>query len=249
MFIPTKKVLDNVPFQLVYEEGMTDNNQKKALAKYATWLLPQACSYVGSWKVVKNAEGKNDGIATVKAAIAQHSDPDWVKGLLMFLLATPRGDIFPKTLRQTGELLPYSALVPLVLSAFKKYQDIPYSSWTNISSLVDKDLLAAMQCNPHSFTTEELLGLRQLGTTIKSGSEVGQIRQPAKATTITTTGVAEFDQLPRLAKIMLTQCWVAHPTFRHKYMVLNPNDWDDMPQPLVTTEIINSSSEVGLDWL
>jgi len=251
MFIPTKKVLESVPFQLVYEEGMLENNQKKALAKYATWILPQALSFVGSWKVVKTAEGLNDGTATVKKAISECSlGSEWAKGLLMYLIANPRGTIFPTTLRQTGELLPYSALVPLVLAAFKKFQDIPYSTWTNINSLVDKDLMAAMTCTPHAFSTEELLDLRTLGSTVGSGKDKGSVKSPLKATTIVTTGVEVFDQLPRLAKLMLTQCWVAHPSLRHQYMVLNPNNWDDMPKPLIDVEagMGGNTSSSTVDW-
>lgn len=250
MFLPMKKVLESVPFQLVYEEGMTEHNQKKALAKYCTWILPQALAHVGKWKIVRTAEGLVDGTETVKKAIAESSlGSEWTKGLLMYLIANPRGTIFPTTLRQTGELLPYSALVPLVLAGFKKYQNIPYSSWTNIKSLIDKDLLAAMTCDVPKYSNEELLEIRTIGSTVGSGKDKGTVKPPVKTTTIVSTGDATFDQLPRLAKIMLTQCWIAHPTLRHEYMVLDPSNWDIMPDSLISTDIGSGSSlGSGVDW-
>jgi hypothetical protein len=51
----------------------------------------------------------------------------------------------------------------------------------------------------------------------------------------------EFAKIPKLVGTMLTQIWVAHPSLRTEYMILNPNNWDLMPPPLVSTDIFKQS--------
>jgi hypothetical protein len=50
----------------------------------------------------------------------------------------------------------------------------------------------------------------------------------------------EFRILPELAQVMLAQIWCAHPENRTKYMILDFKNWDQMPEPLITTEIFIS---------
>lgn len=52
-----------------------------------------------------------------------------------------------------------------------------------------------------------------------------------------------LDKAPKLVGTMLTQIWVAHPSLRTEYMVLDPNDWDWMPPPLVTTEVFKPETK------
>lgn len=244
MFQVIKKDITTMPFNLIYEDGSSGTDQRKAFAKYGLWLLPQALAYVSNnFKPIKNEDGRFDGVLTVKAGISGCSlGSEWAKGLIMYLLSAPRGTIFPDRVKATsGELLPYSALVPLFLAAYKKFHGIPYTYWDNVSKLIDKDLLAAMTCNAPQFNTDELLHFRVEGSTIKSGDKAGDVKNPLNVTGITKTGCKEFDDLPRLAKIMLTQVWVAHPTLRNEYMILDPNHWDSMPEPLISTEVLKKS--------
>lgn len=249
IFSLNKQEIKECPLQLIYEDGIDGINQRKSFAKYSSWLLPQALALLGNFKPVKNKDGKYDGGLTAKAFVSSSEvGSDWAKGLLFYLLTSPRGTIFPTGLKATsGELLPYAALVPLFLAGFKKYQNINYSEWDNLQGIVDDDLLAAMFCNAPSFTSKELLDLRLAGSTIKTGDKAGTIKNPTSVTSITSTGFPEFDNLPRLAKIMLTQCWVAHPTFRHKYMVLDPNSWDSMPSSLIDTEVVKDTKKLPWD--
>jgi len=50
----------------------------------------------------------------------------------------------------------------------------------------------------------------------------------------------ELGTVPKLVTTMLTQIWVAHPSLRTEYMILDPNNWDKMPEPLVGSEIFNT---------
>ncbi len=247
-----KKDIQSVPFTLIFEDGLESLDQRKAFGKYGLWLLPQALAYVSNnFTPIKNPiSGKYDGVQTVKKGIASCSlGPEWAKGLIYYLITSPRGTIFPERVKATSpELLPFSALVPLFLAPYKKFHDIPYSSWENISTLVDKDLVAAMYSHPPEYNSDELLQFRVTGSTVKSGDKAGDVKNPINATSITKVGVEEFDQLPRLAKIMLTQVWVAHPSLRNEYMVLDPVNWDQMPEPLIPTELHKIITPSKLPW-
>lgn len=47
---------------------------------------------------------------------------------------------------------------------------------------------------------------------------------------------------------MLTQVWVAHPSLRNEYMVLDPVNWDQMPEPLIPTELHKIITPSKLPW-
>jgi hypothetical protein len=235
-----------------FQDLLLDNNpdlRKEKFGKQAGWLLPQVLAFIGRQKAIRNASGKYDGVLTASAMIKQDpdgEDPDWVKGLLLYIRSSPRGSILPATIKATAEhLRPYSDLVPLFLAAFKKFQNINYSDWENISRIIDEDLYLAMTCNPPVF--EDLLNYRKVGSTIKTGKQAGTTKSPTAATSLTSVGDDEFDTLPRLAKIMLCQVWLAHPSFRNEYMILDPNDWDNMPKPLIDTEVFKETT-TNLPW-
>jgi len=246
----SKKELKHIPFQLVYEDGREGTDQRKAFAKYSTWALPQALAYIGSWKAIKNDEGDYDGILTVRHALkCSEVGSDWEKGLMYYLTSHPRGLIIPAGLKATSkEMLPFSALVPLFLAAFKKYQDIPYSSWTNFKGLIDQDLYNAMHAEIPQYTVDELLERRAEGSTVRSGDKAGTVKNPISTTSIIKTSDEEFDKLPRLAKIMLCQVWLAHPSIRNSYMILDPTDWDSMPKPLISDQVFTEKTTEKDVW-
>jgi hypothetical protein len=54
---------------------------------------------------------------------------------------------------------------------------------------------------------------------------------------------SQIHSLPKLVQIMVCQTWCAHPNNRTQYMVLNPLDWDNLPEPLIqTSEIVSNDS-------
>jgi hypothetical protein len=60
-----------------------------------------------------------------------------------------------------------------------------------------------------------------------------------------------FNRMPHLVKVMALQMWAAHPDNRGAYMVLNPDNWDDMPDALVADEIfvVPETAELELPWI
>ena len=86
-------------------------------------------------------------------------------------------------------------------------------------------------------TQQRLLEIRDLGLMTKSGKTEGQKKNPVATWTLTGIGDTELGHLPKLAVTMLTQIWLAHPSIRNQYMILDPLDWDRMPDPLITDDL------------
>ena len=65
--------------------------------------------------------------------------------------------------------------------------------------------------------------------------------KPAKSTwSLTGIQDTELGSLPKITQTILTQCWLAHPESRTPYMMLDLQNWDSMPQPLVTNDIFKA---------
>lgn len=79
---------------------------------------------------------------------------------------------------------------------------------------------------------EDKLELRETARIVKKD---GSTKPYDLVTTINRLGVPEFDELPRLLKLMVLQVWVFQPHHLHKYSVSNPFDWDTTAEPLVST--------------
>lgn len=80
---------------------------------------------------------------------------------------------------------------------------------------------------------------------IKYRNIVSQVKGPLK-TFKATKYVRDvvFDEVfPNYLKVLALQLWCAHPSIRHKYMILNPADWDNIPEPLLDGELIEETSD------
>ena len=260
-FITTPKIykpslssltIESLPFaelgeacKLAEDRSATETIINDFITRYGlstrTWLYPQILAKIGKWTPVRSSS-----LFDPKATLAKNCTTPTDIGIYYFLLSNSRA-LSKQYTKGNSE---YCALVPLILSAFKKYQDIPYSSWDreNIHYLVDNNLCTAMLCELMPWTTEELLEYRNLGLTVKSGKSAGTVKSPIS--TYGITGVPEeidskttISYLPKLAKMMLCQTWCAHPSNRNKYMILDPSDWDNMPEPLVDAEPIKDVKE------
>jgi hypothetical protein len=177
-----------------------------------------------------------------------HFNTPYMMGIYRFLMLDSRGAYLTK--QYTGESRGYCALVPLILSAFKRYHNIPYSAWNRdqIKWVVNPELCSAMlyelpfEENENGvlnsvFLPEKLLELREFGLLWKSGKNMGTQRNSMYTHSLSGMQTTEFKDTPDLAQVMLTQIWCAHPENRTKYMVLSPNAWDCIPQPLISNNI------------
>lgn len=219
-----------------------------AIKTKSSWIMPQLAAYISTFQLPM-IDGKVNIREFLNINFAQD---DWHKGLYSVLMCPTRGTILPT---QTSALnIPYSALVPLILMPFKRFHNIPYSAWDTpqLSLVVDASLYSAMRyTTDREFTKEELLQDRSKCLTVASGAKIGTQRSPASWHKLYSTKGTVYEDMPWLAQVMIAQIWVAHPVNRSNLMVLDWNNWDSMPEPLISTEVLSSKNRsipVSLPW-
>lgn len=225
------------------EEFIPKYNLETILQLY---LMPQIIRYISrdfsaQWlREVSTAEGKIDGRKAVNK-IFNGFGSDWDRGLYLFLMLDSRSSWLKSQYK--GEARNYCSFVPLILYAFKSLHSIPYSQWdkSTIRTVVNKSLADAMLCTKPELTREELLELREMSLVIKSGPKAGTSRKPETTFKLFNLKGTPLQNVPELAKNMLTQTWCTHPSSRTKFMVLDPDNWDYIPAPLITTQIFSSA--------
>lgn len=220
------------------------------LSGYNTWMLPQMQAHFGSFKVVQ----KENGLYDPKLLMKDNLSSEWDIGLWKVVTKLKRSALVKSQLHPNYS--EYSALVPLILSGLKKFKNIPYSKWDKegLAFTMDSALYeAATYTDYPKLTKDELLLIREIGLTTKSGSKMGEIKKPTSSWCLTGVQNTALGLVPKLTGTMLTQIWVAHPTIRNEYMILDPQDWDRMPEALISSEVLVAKnkevSEEKLPWL
>ncbi len=247
MFKLKSNDIKNFPFQ---DFSKLNVSQCEDLAKeinisaYNSWMLPQINAYLGTWDLVKGSNGLIDPMATAKKNITT----DWAIGLWKVLTKLKRGSLVKS--QSNPEFVNYSALVPLVLAAHKRFNNIPYSAWDVLLDcpLIEASLLEAMlwrdeelfSGNKLNISLDRLLEIRKQGLTTKSGANYGVVAKPTSTWCLRGIRDTELAHVPKLVGTMLTQIWVAHPSLRTNYMILNPYDWDNMPEALINEQIFST---------
>lgn len=204
---------------------------------------PVLAEFVSRVKIVKEANGQIDPRVTVFEHIKGNNE---LTALYHVFMHSSRSLAVPKQITNTN----YCSLVPFFLYGFKRYRDIPYSAWSinDLNLIVEKHLYEAMMFDVDALieakldcsdindprVKDDILAERQLALEIKS--KPGTYRNPETTYSIYPARGSFLLQMPILARIMLCQIWCAHPTNRNKYMVLDPNDWDNVPEPLISTK-------------
>lgn len=250
MFTLKSHDIKNFPFEQyanLNDSQLEDLAKTHYLTAHNSWMLPQIAAHYGAWDLVISEAGRVDPIATAKKNITT----PWHMGLWRVCTKLKRGSLVKSQINP--EFASYSALVPLILMGVKKYQGVNYSHWdiTHRTSLIDKNLLEAMCWLPEQdhplkaglanfgLRKERLLELRQQGLTTKQGKDAGIAKAPTSAWCLRGMQNTELADVPKLVGTMLTQIWVAHPSLRTEYMVLDPQSWDTMPEPLLSSDIFN----------
>jgi len=200
------------------------------LHKESEWFLDQMLYQFGGWKLIW-AEDKIDCLATAKYNIQS----DFDRGLWQLACRTTRSKLVARQVDQPN----FSSLVPLILAGVKRYQEVAYSSWdaATLETVVPRELWEATKARS-SLTVDELLQLRVRGLQVQSGAKAGSSRDPKSSWQLYGIQDSELGKLPKLAQVMFAQIWVAHPDLRHRDMILDPQNWDQMPEPLIKTDVV-----------
>lgn len=209
------------------------------LSVFTSWMLPQMLAHFATWTLQRSG-GLVDPMLTARHNVTT----PWELGLWRVATQLKRGTLVK--LQSSPEYANYSALVPLILAAHKKYNGVPYSHWKIEENcpLVDEALLEAMLWRDdavYGLGSEEVLKIRTQGLTVKSGPKLGQVQKPTSQWCLRGIRDTPYADVPTLAQTMLAQIWVAHPSLRSEYMILDPYNWDRMPPPLVDTEIFKQA--------
>jgi hypothetical protein len=211
---------------------------KNSISQKLTWLPHQLLAYFGTWTAVKDDTGKYSAQLTWDANTRARGD---YYALGSALLATSaRTNFFkdaPKGNQQYKSVI--NPLVPIILAGFKKYQGINYSDWSlvGLEMLLDPELAKLVGVTVPEIAHSELIALRNTAITDQSGSRANIPNNPATCTKLNHLAGTAIGHLPKLAKYMVLQTWAAHPSNRSEYMILDPNNWDAIPEPLVSKDI------------
>lgn len=221
------------------------------LSRYDSWMLPQILAFWGQCKVVRNKQGLVDPLAFLKANVG--SDQFRV-GLWRASALINRGSLVTK--QSDPKLSRYGGLTPLILAGVKEHQGVNYSEWDSVGLeyVVGDKLHKAMTYSPPDLSRDRLLEIRDIGLTTKSGKTEGEKKKATSVWALTGLGPTELADAPTFATTMLCQTWIAHPSLRHKYMVLDPVNWDNIPEPLIDTDILPDPKskkvvEYELPWM
>ena len=252
-----KQDIKHFPFQEykgLGSEALELLAQEHKLTNLNSWMLPQILAHYGSWDLVWN-NGKVDSNATAKKNITS----DWHLGLWQVCTKLKRGSLVKIQSSPIG--VNYSSLVPLILAGVKRHQDVKYMQWDikPDSKLVHKELLEAMFVDKFycDLGSERLMDIRRQGLMVKSGAKMGSYSPAVSKWALTGIQDTELHEVPKLAATILTQIWVADPSLRTNLMVLDLQDWDLMPKPLIEQDIfihesnksVHSTAEVfDLPW-
>jgi hypothetical protein len=219
-------------------------------------MLPQIAAHYGSWKLIRD---NPSGLVNCDYTARENITTDWDIGLWKVCTRLKRGSLVKSQINP--EFCSYSALVPLILMGAKKYAGVKYSEWKINADckLIDQNLLQAMTWKPpedselqvdqigYGLGSSRLLELQTQGLMVKSGPKAGTHTKSTSAWCLRGMRGTELEHAPKLAGTMVTQIWVAHPSLRTEYMVLDPNFWDTMPEPLITPEIFKPTNSIKTD--
>ena len=212
------------------------------LSHLYTWLLPQLVAHFGSWTLVYD-KSHIDCLATIK-----HNCPD-PKSRAFYMLSRVKRSLLVATQTKFPD---YATLTPLIMMGQKRMKGVDYESWKNsrgLQYILEPRLFDAVMLSPEDLTicgglgSDRLLEIQVQGLTTKSGKTAGTMK-PAKSTwSLTGIQDTEIGHLPKITQTILTQCWLAHPELRTPYMILDLENWDNLPKPLVSNEIFKQEPE------
>ena len=226
--------------------SMTDTEleqfcEANLLAHFHGWLLPQLVAYFGTWTLVKDSLGSIDILATLKHNVGQ--DPK-LQGL--WKLSRVKRSLLVPVMSKSPD---YATLTPLILMGQKRMCGVEYNQWKalpNLEYVLESRLLEALNLNHDdlllcsSLGSDRLLQLRDQGLMQRTGVKAGQLKKAESTWSLTGMQSTEIAHLPKLTQTMLTQIWLAHPSLRTPYMILDPNNWDNLPTPLLTPDIFKA---------
>lgn len=199
------------------------------LSNFHTWMLPQMVAWFGSWEL------KDTGGKTV-----MHNCDTRQKRIMYLLSRIPRATLIPKQIAAPE----YARITPLILRGFKQMQNKQYEQFRvmeGLEWLLEPDLLEHcynIDQTVAEIPPEELLQIRQQGLFQRTGKQANTYRKAESSWCLYGISATKLGHLPKLTQTIMCQIWLASPALRHKYQILDPFNWDLVPEPLVPVTIL-----------
>lgn len=239
---PVAKVSTTEVLKACKEELQTNFIARYSLQSKSDWLMPLLVTLVGNMSTTTNSNGlisglrfRNDNFNTTK-----------LKGIYWLLMQNEKSSFLKLLYKSPSKH--YGGLVPFIMYAQRLVRGIKYSEWdkTEVAYIVNSSLAEAMLYPVPKLDKSVLLHERAQGLITKT---TGLPRSPLSTHKLYGTQLAEgpLAEVPELARVMLTQIWQAHPDNRTKYMILDPLDWDSMPDPLIPTKVLMDLTTTNTD--
>ena len=217
-----------------------------------TWLPFQQAAYFATWTPYKNSQGKYCPELTYNKNVVEPRD---LFALGSVIMAKADRDLYfkdaPKTLPKQYAS-PLNPFVPIVLSAFKRHHKIPYMAWdlSKISRIENALIASFRDSQAPELTTQEILELRLKALTPVTGKRAGIPSNAATTFTLFHLSDTPLRETPKYVRHQVLQTWCCHPQNRTEYMILDPQDWDRMPKPLVgATDVFAKSTYVAEKYI
>jgi hypothetical protein len=128
----------------------------------------------------------------------------------------------------------FNSGVPLLLYAQRLYNSVPYSAWQSVSKVSIPTLLGKPFAEMPSPSEVELeYPITKLRVQMVTG-KLGQMphQYPYTSRKFNKTTNIEFNALPAFLKMMLGQIWIFNSQLRNKNMILDWNNWDNIPESM-----------------
>lgn len=206
--------------------------QEINIKQHQQWMLPQLVHYFSSWRILE------DGLQTVLDNCKTNLDKS-----LYRLTRIARSQLIHNQTKQPE----YSQLVPIILLAHKQYLGKPYESWRTypkLDLLLEPPIYEAVLVEPPELDKDTLLALLENGLGYSNGKQ----RSAASAYKVYRLKDSPLANLPHLLQTMLLQNWLCHPQIRHKNMIVNPKNWDQLTEPLVEHQVVIKKDLQLLPW-
>ena len=146
----------------------------------------------------------------------------------------------------------YAQLTPLILLGLKRHQGFSYEQlrdFSGLNYLLEPQLYEALVLDElPQLSRDRLLQIRHQGLVYMTGKQAGQTRQAESTWKLYGIQGTELGNIPALAQTILAQIWLAHPKHRRSTMILDLNDWDNMPEPLIDGEVLPKATAVSNSW-
>jgi hypothetical protein len=221
-------------------EGWETWAESNDLSHFSSWIMPQLVAWYGSWTLAYDSLGSIDCLATVR-----NNCPD-PQSRAFYMLSRMKRSLLVASQTKSPD---YATLTPLILMGQKRMRGVNYETWRtakDLSWILEPRLYEAVMLDPEVAETccnlgsDRLIEIRDQGLLARTGKYAGS-KKPAKSTwSLTGIQNTEIGSLPKITQTILTQCWLAHPESRTPYMILDLQNWDNMPAPLITNDIFKA---------